>query len=462
VTRRFSAGLPQAASIWDQALEAISHRVNDHVFNTYFEPIRCLEEGPDQVALALPNKFVRDWVVDNYQDFLESVVRDVTGTETLVEVTVDVSTLRAPRRQEAALRRDSTEAAPATAPPAIRRGHRQLNEKYTFENFVCGASNQFAHAACKAVAERPGQNYNPLFIYGGAGLGKTHLLNAIGMEIKRHRPEWNVMLLSAETFTNEVIVSIRDSQMDSLRRSYREQCDVLLMDDIQFIAGKDRTQEEFFHTFNSLHETRRQIVVTSDKYPNEIPDLEERLASRFQWGLVADVQPPELETRVAILEKKAQIDAIGLPKDVAMFLATHVKSNVRELEGALIRIEAFASITKQEISVDLARQALKDRLAPEGRPPDADRILKTVAGYYNVKVQDLCSSKRHKQVALPRQVAMYLVRELVAMSYPEIGRRFGGKDHSTVMSACRKINRLLEEEPSVRQAVEHIRRGIEH
>ena len=336
-----------------------------------------------------------------------------------------------------------------------------MNPRYTFEEFVVGSSNQFTYAACQAVAANTtGRTYNPLFIFGGTGLGKTHLLHAIGMEIKRRNPDLNIIPLSAETFTNEVIQSIRENRMDSLRRGYREQCDVLLMDDIQFLAGKDRTQEEFFHTFNSLHETHRQIVVTSDKYPNEIPDLEERLASRFQWGLIADIQPPDLETRVAILEKKASLDGLRLPEDVSMFLATHVKKNVRELEGALVRIEAFASITGQEITVDLAKQALKDRLSPEGRPPDCDQILKSVAGCYNVKVSDICSDRRHQAISTPRQVAMYLVRDLTAMSYPEIGRRFGGKDHSTVISACRKISSLLETDPALKQTVDYILRGL--
>ncbi|MFW6369174.1 MAG: chromosomal replication initiator protein DnaA [Myxococcota bacterium] len=460
-----------SSSLWSQALETISQRVNPHVLETYFEPIRCLEESPEKLRLALPNKFLRDWVAHSYQAFIQDIVEESSGQQTEIEFTVDVvgqrvpraevSTLRAPRRKEAALRREADGAALGTAPAAgPSRTHRHLNEKYTFANFVCGDSNQFANAACKAVADHPGLNYNPLFLFGGTGLGKTHLLHAIGLEIKRRHPDWNVIPLSAETFTNEVIQSIRENRMDSLRKSYREQCDVLLMDDIQFLAGKDRTQEEFFHTFNSLHETGRQIVVTSDKYPNEIPDLEERLASRFQWGLIADIQPPELETRVAILEKKASLDGINLPEDVSMFLATHVKKNVRELEGALVRVEAFASITGQEISVELARQALKDRLAPEGRPPDADRIIKTVAGFFNLKVSDLCSDRRHKAVSQPRQIAMYLVRDLTSLSFPDIGRRFGGKDHSTVISACKKVKRLLETDASIRQSIEYIVRDL--
>ncbi len=443
-------------SVWPRALSVISRHVNDHVMQTYFERIRCLSESKDQVRLALPNKFMRDWVVDHYQSFLQEAVSEVTQSPTEVEITVDVSTLRAPQQAQAALRKE----APPNTSPASSSTRFSLNDKYTFENFVCGSSNQFAHAACKSVAESPGLNYNPLFIFGGTGLGKTHLLHSIGIELRRRHPEWNILLLSAEAFTNEVIASIREFGMDSLRRSFRQQCDVLLMDDIQFLAGKDRTQEEFFHTFNSLHDTRRQIVVTSDKYPNEIAGLEERLASRFQWGLVADVQPPDLETRVAILEKKASFEGIELPEDVSMFLATHVKRNVRELEGALVRVEAFASLNGEQISINLARQALQDQLIPEGRPPDVDKILRTVAEHFSVKVGEICSDRRHKAIVLPRQVAMYLVRDLTGLSYPDIGRRLGGKDHSTIMSACRKISSLMETDTGVRKTIDHIGRAL--
>ena len=452
-----------SVSLWTKALATISERVNGHVFKTYFQPMRCISESLELVQLALPNKFMRDWVVDSYQAFLEDVIQNLTGQSTKVEITVDVTTLRAPRPVEASFRRENVReevALPTNSQPSLRRGHRHLNEKYTFTNFVCGSSNQFAHAACKAVADRPGRNYNPLFLFGGTGLGKTHLLHAIGIEIKARNPSWNVIPLSAEAFTNEVISSIRENRMDQLRRSYREQCDVLLIDDIQFLAGKDRTQEEFFHTFNSLHETHRQIVVTSDKYPNEIPELEERLASRFQWGLIADIQPPDLETRVAILEKKAHLDDIALPDDVSMFLAAHIKRNVRELEGALVRVEAFASITGQEISVELAKQALKDTLVPEGRHVDSDQILKSVAGYFNVRVADLCSDRRHKSITVPRQIAMYLVREITQLSYPEIGRRLGGKDHSTIISACKKVRNYIDTDLRLRQAVETISKGL--
>lgn len=444
-------------TLWNQTLETIAPRLSDHAFRTYIQPIRCVAETPEGLTLALPDKFIRDWVVDHYHDFLREQVRTVAGRDLPIEVVVD---------PEAAPARPAPAPEPASgsrragASPELPPGHRRLNEKYTFDTFVCGASNQFAYAACKAVAERPATNYNPLFIFGGVGLGKTHIINAIGLEIQRQHPDWNILLLSAETFTNEVIVSIRDNQMDALRRKYREQCDVLLMDDIQFLAGKDRTQEEFFHTFNNLYETKRQIVITSDRFPNEIPDLEDRLTSRFQWGLIADIQPPELETRVAIIEKKAQLDGIYLPNDVAMFLATHIKSNVRELEGSLIRVEAFASLTGQEITIELAREVLRDVIAMKGQKPDVEYILKTVASYYNVSVKDLRGPRRTKQLAGPRQVAMYLTRKITDMSFPEIGKSFGGKDHSTVMSACKKVDRLIQTDLTIRHAVETLEKNL--
>ncbi|MDF1562515.1 MAG: chromosomal replication initiator protein DnaA [Deltaproteobacteria bacterium] len=442
-------------STWERTLESIESRLNDHVFKTYFAPIHCVAEEEERIVLALPNKFIRDWVIDNYLDFIRTEVQGIAGRPMELEITVEE------RPETPAANPDLPQPrTPRAGPARTAPGVRELNEKYSFDTFVCGASNQFASAACKAVADVPATNYNPLFLFGGVGLGKTHLLNAIGLEIRRKHPDWNILLLSAESFTNEVIVSIRENRMEMLRQKFRERCDVLLMDDIQFLAGKDRTQEEFFHTFNSLHETHRQIVVTSDKLPNEIPELEERLSSRFQWGLIADIQPPELETRVAILEKKAAADGIALPSDVAMFLATHIKSNVRELEGSLIRIEAFASLTGQELSIELAGEVLKDVLALRSRRPDAETILRTVASFYNVRVSDLRSHRRHKQIAQPRQVAMYLTRKLTDLSFPDIGKSFGGKDHSTVMSACKKIERLLDEDIALQQAVASLEKSI--
>ena len=435
---------------WTRTLDSIRPRLSEHVFRTCFEPMRCVRETDDALVLALPTKFIRDWVLDHYKGFLEEQLEAVSGRPLGIELVVE-----APPPEPKA---EAATGEGPTSRPVIET--RRLNEKYTFEHFVAGASNQFAYAACKAAAEKPAEEEGRVVGFGGVGLGKTHLLHAIGLEIKRQHPDWNILLLSAEQFTNEVIVSIRDGQMEALRAKYRDHCDVLLMDDIQFLAGKDRTQEEFFHTFNNLYETRRQIVVTSDKFPNEIPELEERLSSRFQWGLIADIQPPELETRVAILEKKARLDGIPLPDEVAMFLATHVKSNVRELEGALIRVEAFASLTGQEITLELAKEVLKDVLALHGRRPDAEHILRAVASFYNVKVSDLKGQRRHKQIALPRQVAMYLTRKLTDLSFPEIGRAFGGKDHSTVMSACKKVERLVQSDLNLRQAVETLERTI--
>jgi chromosomal replication initiator protein len=349
-------------------------------------------------------------------------------------------------------------AEPARSTPGVL--HPGLLVKYQFDSFVVGPSNQLAHAASRAAAEFPAGKYNPLFIYGGVGLGKTHLIHAIGHAIRTAKPSWTICYLKAESFMNEYITSVRSNRIDEFRKRYREHCDVLLMDDIQFLAGKDRTQEEFFHTFNSLFESHRQIVVTADKYPHEIPDLEDRIRSRFQWGLIADIQPPELETRIAILEKKAEVDKIELPKDVTIYLATHIKSNVRELEGLLIRIAAFASLQAQPITIEFAKETLKNFLVQSSNSLTVEAVQKEVANHYNVKLADLKSHHRHQAVARPRQIAMYLARKLVKASYPELGSKFGGKDHTTVLSACRKIEKLVQEDPKTRHAVEELERRL--
>jgi chromosomal replication initiator protein len=318
-----------------------------------------------------------------------------------------------------------------------------------------GASNQFAHAAALAVSNHPGNNYNPLFIYGGVGLGKTHLLNAIGHSILCSSKEPSVCYVTSERFTNELINSIRHERMSSFRDRFRG-VGALLLDDIEFIAGKERTQEEFFHTFNALHDARRQIVVTSDKFPKDIPHLEARLRSRFEWGLIADIQPPEMETKVAILKKKAQLDSIVLPDDVAFFLASNVKSNIRELEGFLIRIAAFASMTSSYLTVDLARQVLRDLIKIKGKDVTVESIQRLVASHFQVSAADLKSKKKQRTVVLPRQIAMYLARKMTNFSFPEIGTSFGGKDHSTVIHAFKKIERALAHDPHLKQTVDRL------
>jgi chromosomal replication initiator protein len=337
---------------------------------------------------------------------------------------------------------------PVVAPRAL-----VLNPRFTFETFVVGSSNQFAHAAARAVAESPSRSYNPLFLYGGVGLGKTHLMHAIAHEILLRAPGALVAYLSAERFLNELINALRFERMHEFKRRYRE-LDVLLMDDVQFIAGKDSTQEEFFHTFNALHEAQKQIVVTSDALPKEIPTLEERLRSRFEWGLIADIQPPDLEMKVAILRKKAAAEKIEVPNDVALFVAGTVKSNIRELEGRLNRVLAFASLTGKRISVELARETLKDIVGTEETRAVPAEILKSVAAHYGLRVSDLKARSNAKPIAFPRQVAMYLCRKLTGLSYPEIGRLFNDKHHSTVMHSVEKIERLAEDDANFRKVIE--------
>ncbi|NUN15325.1 MAG: chromosomal replication initiator protein DnaA, partial [Myxococcales bacterium] len=340
-----------------------------------------------------------------------------------------------------------------------RPDHDQLDfsPHYRFDTFVVGPSNQFAHAACQAVAESPARNYNPLFIYGGVGLGKTHLLQAIGNYIRLRKPSMRIKYISSESYINELIHCIRNDRMDDFRRRYRAHCDVLLIDDIQFIAGKDRTQEEFFHTFNSLYSSNKQIVVTSDRVPQDMPGLEERLRTRFQWGLIADIQAPEVETRIAILEKKAERESIRLPEDVAMFLATNIKSNVRELEGSLIRLNAYATLIGADIQLPMAKNVLKDLLNESSKTISSEKIIRDVANFTDLKVADLKGPRRHKMVALPRMIAMYLCRELTSDSYPELGRKFGNRDHSTVINAVNKVEKLLVEDPSVQKMVHQLR-----
>jgi chromosomal replication initiator protein len=336
-----------------------------------------------------------------------------------------------------------------------------LNRKYTFGEFVAGSSNQFAVAAAMAVANNPATTYNPLFIYGGVGLGKTHLINAIGNFILSSNREMKVCYYTSEKFMNELINSLRYAKMDEFRNKFRSM-DVLLIDDVQFIAGKERTQEEFFHTFNALYESHKQIVVTSDKFPKEIPGLEERLRSRFEWGLIADIQPPDVETKQAILKMKAEQNGIQLPEEVALFLATSVSSNVRELEGFLIRIGAYASLTSTPVTLEMAREVLKDILVEKNRELTVEEIQKTVAAHFSIKISDLKSAKRLKALVLPRQIAMYLSRILTSCSYPEIGERFGGKDHSTIIHAIKKIEKHMEEDFQLRSTVNTLKNVLIH
>jgi len=441
---------------WEKVLAQLRGEVSEQVFETWLRPLRFVtREGPI-LFVATPHKFFKQWIEDNHLARIEEIVRKELAEEVTVEIMVGseeeepLSAAAAPSRLQL----------PEETATRVRTVFGLLNNRYTFDRFVIGTGNQFAHAASVAVANDPGNSYNPLFIYGGVGLGKTHLLHAIGNAALAKSPRLKVCYIPAEKFTNDLIASLRSGKMSDFKERYRN-VDLLLMDDVQFIAGKRSTQEEFFHTFNELYSTRRQVVVTSDKFPKEIPDLEERIQSRFEWGLVADIQAPDIETRVAILNRKAEVENIALPEDVALFLATAVKNNIRELEGCLIRIGAHASLTRKEINLDLAREILLPLIGNAGREISPDNIQKVVADHFGVKVSELRSDRKHKVIAMPRQVAMFLMREMTRCSYPDIGQRFGGRDHTTVMYAVKKIEKNLSDDVSLRSTVDALRKKIE-
>jgi chromosomal replication initiator protein len=426
--------------IWTSIVKRLEEKLDPKELKTWFAPTRqvAFESGPESPSLtvAVPSRVFAEWIETRHGALLsrEAAAAGLPGLAFRFEPAV------------AALAVEPI----APAPPVSRL---ILNPRFTFESFVVGSSNQFAHAAARAVAESPSRSYNPLFLYGGVGLGKTHLMHAIAHEILRRAPEAGVAYLSAERFLNELINALRFEKMHEFKRRYRE-LDVLLMDDIQFIAGKDSTQEEFFHTFNALHEAQKQIVVTSDALPKEIPTLEERLRSRFEWGLIADIQPPDLEMKVAIIRKKAAAEKLEIPNDVALFIAGTVRSNIRELEGRLNRVLAFASLTGRRLSVDLARETLKDIVGTEETRAVPSEIIKNVAAHYGLRVSDLKARSNAKPIAFPRQVAMYLCRKLTGLSYPEIGRLFNDKHHSTVMHSVEKIGHLVEDDVNFRKVIE--------
>ena len=444
--------------LWESALSTLEGRIKPHNFEMWLRPIQCKSIEGQRIVLSAPSKWIQEWFQDNYQTIVLEELRTRTNQEyeIIFELREGVA--------EPSPSVGATQASGGEPKVIVEKSESQsdLLAKYTFDAFVVGPSNQLAHAASRAVAEVPAGKYNPLFIYGGVGLGKTHLVHAIGHRLREKHPQWRIFYLKTETFMNEYINCIRNGKIDEFRRKYRERCDVLLMDDIQFLQGKDRTQDEFFHTFNSLFESHRQIVLTADKYPHEIPDLEDRLRSRFQSGLIADIQPPELETRIAILKKKAELDAIPLPDEVAQYLATNIKSNVRELEGLLLRVAAFAGLQEQQITIEFAKETLKNFLTQSAYSLTVEAVQKEVANYFNVKLADMKSQKRHQAIARPRQIAMYLARKLCKASFPELGLRFGGKDHTTVLSACRKIEGLVQSDPKTRHTVEELERHLAH
>ncbi|HUL21303.1 MAG TPA: chromosomal replication initiator protein DnaA [Thermodesulfobacteriota bacterium] len=440
--------------LWIKVTDALRERVGQQNFDIWIKPIHFISGEGEKVELEVPNRFFKEWINEHYSVHIKEAVSLLTRVPCQLQFRI--------RNEKINGKDPVSQPSPSYEQHLPHPSQPIFNPKYTFDHFVVGASNQFAHAACLAVADSPAKNYNPLFIYGGVGLGKTHLLHAIGNHILQHRilPELRkICYISSEEFTNELINSLRYEKMDEFRNKFRRM-DILLIDDIQFIAGKERTQAEFFHTFNSLYEARKQIVVTSDKFPKDIPNFEERLRSRFEWGLIADIQPPDTETKVAILRKKAEMENIALPNDVAFFLASQIDSNIRILEGSLIRIGAFSSLTKTPIDIQLAKEVLKNIIKPKEEFVSIDLVQKVVSNFFNIKISDLKVKRKYKGYVLPRQVAMYLSRKLTNASLLEIGDKFGGKDHSTVLHSIKKVEEKMTKENSFKETVENLRGRI--
>ena len=444
-----------AESLWSEVSGRLRGALNDTTYGTWFREASGLELSDDRFVLGVPNDFTRDWIEGHFLGLIGAAIRDVTGSERPIELRlVETSTVTAGGGDGSA---EPTAVSAVAVPIHHRPESGGFNAKYTFDSFVIGSSNRFAHAAALAVAEAPAQAYNPLFIYGGTGLGKTHLLQAIAQYVSEHSSDLSVRYVTSETFMNDFINSLRDKRIEGFKQRYRTY-DVLLIDDVQFFEHKERIQEEFFHTFNSLYEAGSQIVMSSDRPPREIATLEERLRSRFEWGLITDIQPPDLETRIAILRKKVKTDGIHIPDpQVLTFIAGRVSTNIRELEGALTRVVAFSSLTARAMSVELAQDVLKD-VFPQGEAAEVSikRIQDLVAERFNMSLEELCGDKRSQNIVYPRQVAMYLSRELTDSSLPKIGKEFGGRDHTTVIHANAKIARLIREDRSVYNLVQEL------
>ncbi|MCX5912961.1 MAG: chromosomal replication initiator protein DnaA [Deltaproteobacteria bacterium] len=443
-----------ATELWNRCLSALSEKVNQKSFDIWLKPLKALTLKDTILEIEVPNKFFKDWISENYQ----AVIHDVLHQLTQKSFSLNLS-LREGKEEEPKELKEAKETKGKDRPSLKTARHSTkedgLNPNYNFKAFVVGSCNQFAHAAALAVANLPAKNYNPFFIYGGVGLGKTHLVNAIGNQIVENDPSARVCYLSSEKFTNELINCLRYEKMTDFRNKYRTK-DVLLVDDIQFLGGKERTQEEFFHTFNTLYDSNKQIIVTSDKLPKDIPGLEERLRSRISWGLIADIQPPDIETKVAILCKKAELYNLSLSNEVGLFLAGQLGSNIRELEGALTRLRAYSSLTGQEISASMAKETLRDILRDRQKTITVENIQKVVANYYNIKVSDIKSPRKFKIYAFPRQIAMYLCRTMTKASFPEIGTKFGGKDHSTVIHAFRQVEKKISADRDLKNVLDSL------
>jgi chromosomal replication initiator protein len=443
-------------NLWDQILARVETKVNRHSFYTWFKPTSFLAEDGATISVRVPNTLFKDWLTKHYSGVISEAMSEIKRANLAIEFVADAQAdaTAIPLSPEEAAALESVPA-PVVAPP----GPAGLNARYTFDTFIVGPSNQFAHAACRAVAEAPSRSYNPLFIYGGVGLGKTHLMHAVGQYVLQHDRNLTLTYISSERFMNEMINAVRYDRVIDFRERYRSM-DVLLVDDIQFLAGKEGTQTEFFHTFNALYDSQKQIVLSSDCPPHEIPALEERLRSRFEWGLIADIQSPDLETKIAILKKKAETEAVPLADDVAIYIAGKIKSNIRELEGSLIRLIAYASLTGQEITLPLAQEVLRNILDHEDRAVTIEIIQKFVADYYNLRMADLKSRNNSKSVAMPRQIAMYLCKSLTHASLPEIGRSFGGKHHSTVIHSIRKVEDLRKKDSDFNTQIHNFLEGF--
>ncbi|WP_130805448.1 chromosomal replication initiator protein DnaA [Senegalia massiliensis] len=439
--------------LWIKTLKIIKAELTEVSFNTWLKSINPVSIDNNDIILAVPNEFTKSILEGRYLTLIKNSINQVSNSNYDIRFVIPGEDLD--KNIDKPLNNSNNKEKQVEIPLKS-----QLRPKYTFDQFVIGNSNRFAHAASLAVAEAPAKAYNPLFIYGGVGLGKTHLMNAIGHYILDQNPNANVAYVSSEKFTNELINSIRDDKNVEFRNKYRH-VDVLLIDDIQFIAGKERTQEEFFHTFNALHEANKQIIISSDRPPKEIPTLEDRLRSRFEWGLIADIQQPDLETRIAILKKKANLENLEIDNEVFLFIANKIRSNIRELEGALIRIIAYSSLTNKDITIELANEALKDIISGNNNEKiDVNRIKKVVAKHFNVKIEDFNSKKRARSISHPRQIAMYLSRELTDLSLPKIGDEFGGRDHTTVIHAYDKISNSIKNDKELKSSIEQIEKEL--
>ncbi|MCM3736281.1 chromosomal replication initiator protein DnaA [Bacillus cytotoxicus] len=439
------------SDLWNSTLKELEKKVSKPSYETWLKSTKAYSLKKDILTITAPNEFARDWLESHYSDLISETIIHLMGAELTIRFIIPQSQTEEEFDYPPVQKNKTLHDEPNHFPKSM------LNPKYIFDTFVIGSGNRFAHAASLAVAEAPAKAYNPLFIYGGVGLGKTHLMHAIGHYVIEHNPNAKVVYLSSEKFTNEFINSIRDNKAVDFRNKYRN-VDVLLIDDIQFLAGKEQTQEEFFHTFNALHEESKQIVISSDRPPKEIPTLEDRLRSRFEWGLITDITPPDLETRIAILRKKAKAEGLDIPNEVMLYIANQIDSNIRELEGALIRVVAYSSLINKDMNADLAAEALK-HIIPNSKPKIISiyEIQKAVGDVFQVKLEDFKAKKRTKSVAFPRQIAMYLSRELTDSSLPKIGEEFGGRDHTTVIHAHEKISKLLKTDTQFQRQLEEIR-----